>query len=160
VNQLEVTVPSDLEIVMKRSFRAPRRFVFEALTKPELVKQWLTGPPGNSMVDCEIDLRVGGSYRYVWQASNGDLMAAGGVFREIVEPERIVCTESFEEDWYDGESLVTYELIEEDGSTLLIATMSFSSRHGRDLALQSGMETGVDYSYQQLDELVISMAAG
>ena len=91
--KLKLTTRGDREIVMTRSFNATRILVFEAFTKPELVRQWLLGPPGWSMPVCEIDLRVGGHYRYVWRHENGNEMGMGGVFREIVVPERLVSTE-------------------------------------------------------------------
>src|SRR5258708_35267539 len=93
---LKVTTPSDIEIAMTRVFNAPRRLVFDALTKPELVKQWLLGPPGWTMPVCEIDLRVGGAYRYVWRHAHGRAMGVGGVYREIVAPERVVASELIE----------------------------------------------------------------
>src|SRR5271167_1955115 len=97
---LKVTTPSDREIAMTRVFHAPRRLVFDAWTKPELVKQWLLGPPGWTMPVCEIDLRVGGTYRYVWRRdSDGSEMGMGGIFREIVPHERIVSTEVFDQAW-------------------------------------------------------------
>src|SRR5260370_18032095 len=93
---LILTTSGDREIVMTRVFQAPRRLVFDAFTKPELVKQWLLGPPGWSMPVCEIDLRVGGNYRYVWrQVSDGSQMGMGGVYREILPQERIVSTDAF-----------------------------------------------------------------
>src|SRR3989454_4488921 len=101
--KLQITTPSDREIAMTRVFDAPRSLVFDAFTKPELVKQWLLGPPGWSMPVCEIDLRVGGTYRYVWRHANGNEMGMGGVYREIVAPERIVATQKFDEPWYPGE---------------------------------------------------------
>ena len=95
---LKVTTPSEREIVMTRVFDAPRQLLFEAHTKPDLVKRWLLGPPGWSMPVCEIDLRVGGKFRYVWRRDNdGTQMGMGGVYREIEAPERIVNTEKFDE---------------------------------------------------------------
>src|SRR5262249_22153550 len=102
IGSLTVTAVGDREIVMTRSFDAPRRLVFEAITKPELVKRWLTGPPGWTMDVCEIDLRVGGRYRYGWQNVDGRTMAMGGVYREIAAPERVVATEKFDDAWYPG----------------------------------------------------------
>ena len=100
---LKVTTRGDREIVMTREFNAPRRLVFDAFTKPELVKQWLLGPPGWSMPVCEIDLKVGGAYRYVWRRdADGSEMAMGGIFREIVPQERIVSTEVFDRAWLPG----------------------------------------------------------
>src|SRR3982075_999836 len=92
---LKLTTRGDREIVMTRVFDAPRTLVFDAFTKPELVKQWLLGPPGWSMPVCEINLRVGGTYRYVWRHTNGNEMGMGGVYREIAVPERLVATEKF-----------------------------------------------------------------
>src|SRR5882724_8242512 len=99
MNELTVTTPSDREIVMTRDFSAPPHLVFDAYTKPELLKKWLLGPPGWTMPVCEIDLRVDGRYRYVWRNSDGTEMGMGGVFREIVQPGRGVCTQLFDEDW-------------------------------------------------------------
>src|SRR2546422_8615580 len=93
------------EIVMTRIFNATCDLVFEALTKPELVKRWLLGPPGWSMPVCEIDLRVGGSYRYVWRRDNGEEMGMRGVYREVTPPERLVTTEAFDTPWYPGEAV-------------------------------------------------------
>src|SRR5687768_6077484 len=100
---LQITGQGEREIVITRSFDAPRGLVFDAFTKPELVKQWLLGPDGWSMPVCEIDLKVGGAYRYVWRRdADGSEMGMGGVYREIVPNERIVATEKFDQAWYPG----------------------------------------------------------
>ena len=104
---LKVTTPTDREIAMTRVFDAPRNLVFEAYTKPELVKRWLGVHAGWSLAVCEIDLRVGGAYRYVWRGPDGTEMGMGGVYREIVPPERIVATETFDQSWYPGEAVST-----------------------------------------------------
>ena len=153
---LKVTTPTDREIAMTRVFDAPRRLLFGALTKPELVKQWLLGPPGWTMPVCEIDLRVGGAYRYVWRHANGREMGMGGVYREIVPQERVVCTELFDEAWYAGEALVTNVLVEQGGKTTLTLTSRFGSRETRDAVLKSGMESGVAVSYDRLEQLLAS----
>src|SRR5262245_18274031 len=93
---LKVTTPTDRAIVLTRVFEAPRRLVFDAMAKPELLQRWLTGPPGWSMVVCESDTRVGGSFRHVWRGPDGQELAMHGVYREVVPPERIVRTEVFE----------------------------------------------------------------
>src|SRR6266851_566436 len=129
---LKLTTRGDREIVMTRVFDAPRSLVFEAFTKPELVKQWLLGPEGWSMPVCEIDLRVGGKYRYVWRHVNGKEMGMDGVYREIVPQERLVCTELFDEAWYAGESLITTTLVEQGGRTTMTSTMVYVSREVRD----------------------------
>ena len=154
---LKITTPSDRELAMTRVFDAPRRLVFDALTKPEMVKQWLLGPPGWTMPVCEIHLRVGGEYRYVWRRdSNGTEMGMGGVYREIVMPERIVATEKFDEAWYPGEALGTTVLIEQDRKTTLTQTVLYQSREARDGVLKSAMESGVATSYDRLAELLAS----
>jgi len=151
---LKVTTPSDREIAMTRIFDAPRRLVFEALTTPELLKRWLLGPPGWSMIVCEFGLKVGDRYRYVWRHVSGNEMGMGGVLQEIVVPERIVVTEKFDESWYPGEALVTNTLVEQGGKTTLTLTVRYESREARDIALKSPMEQGVAASYDRLAELL------
>ena len=152
---LQIKANGDREIVMTRVFDAPRKLVFDAFTKPELLKQWLLGPPGWSMPVCEIDLRIGGRYRYVWRRdTDGTEMGCGGVYREIVPPERLVHTEQFDNPWYPGESLITTVLDEQQGKTTLTATMLYESRDARDGILKSGMESGVAASYDRLAELL------
>ena len=152
---LQLTAPGEREIVMTRALDAPRQLVFDALTKPELLKQWLLGPPGWSMPLCEIDLRVGGKYRYVWrQDSDGTEMGMGGVYREIVAPQRLVTTERFDEPWYPGEAVGTLVLVEQRGRTTVTQTMRYESREARDAVLKSGMEKGVAASYDRLADLL------
>ena len=156
---LKVTANGDREIVMTRSFNAPRHLVFDALSKPELVKQWLLGPPGWSMPVCEIDFRIGGKYRYVWRHTNGKEMGMGGVYREIVRPERIVNTEVFDESWYPGEAQGTTTIVEQNGKSVLTQTIRYETREARDGVLRSPMESGVAISYNHLEQLLTSMAA-
>jgi uncharacterized protein YndB with AHSA1/START domain len=152
---LTITTPTDCDIVMTRTFRAPRNLVFEALTTPALLKQWLLGPPGWEMVICEVDLRVGGAYRYAWRReSTGKTMAMGGLFQEVVAPERLVATERFDDPWYPGVGLSTTVLEELDGVTTLSNTVRYESRATRDTVLQSGMESGVSVSYDRLEALL------
>jgi uncharacterized protein YndB with AHSA1/START domain len=153
---LSVTAAGDREIVMTRTFDAPRTLVFDAFTKPELVKQWLLGPPGHTMPVCEIDLRAGGKIRYVWRLRNGSDMGMSGAFREVVAPERTVHTESFDEDWTGGEAVVTTRFDERDGKTTVTTTVLYSSRDARDGAMKSGMESGVAISYDRLDDIFAS----
>ena len=152
---LKLTTRGDREIVITRAFDAPRKLVFDAFTKPELVKQWLLGPDGWSMPVCEIDLKVGGKYRYVWRRDkDGTEMGMGGVYREIVAPERIVATEKFDQSWYPGEALGTFVLIEQAGKTTLTETILYESREARDGVLKSGMEKGIVASYDRLAKLL------
>lgn len=157
---LQITTPSDREVAMTRVFDAPRSLVFDALTRPELIRRWLLGPPGWTMTVCEMDLRVGGEYRYVWRKDTGTVMGMGGVIREIVPPERLVMTERFDESWYPGEAVGTMVLVERDGKTTLTQTMLYESLEARDAVLASGMETGVAYSYDRLADLLASLEAG
>lgn len=157
MGNLKVTTPSDREIAMTRVFDAPRQLVFDAHTKPELVKRWLLGPPGWSMPVCEMDVRVGGKYRWVWRHdTNGTEMGMGGVYREIRAPERLVNTEKFDEAWYPGEGVGTLVLVEQSGKTTLTHTMRYESREARDAVLKSGMEKGVTASYDRLADLLAS----
>ncbi|HKQ48234.1 MAG TPA: SRPBCC family protein [Phycisphaerae bacterium] len=155
--KLKITTPGDREVVMTRAFNAPRHLVWQALTKPDLVKRWLLGPPGWSMPVCEIDLKVGGAYRYVWrQDSNGLLMGMRGVYREVVAPERLVATEVFDESWYPGEALDTTVLVEQGGTTTVTLTVLYDSREARDTVLKTPMTEGVAGGYDRLEELLAS----
>jgi len=138
------------EIVVTRVFDAARRKVWDALTQPEQLKQWLGVFAGNTMAVCEVELRVGGRYRFVWRLPDGSEMGMGGVYREIVAPERFVATERFDQPWYPGEALVTQVLAEKDGRTTLTATMRYESRAARDGVLSSPMERGIIASYDKL----------
>jgi uncharacterized protein YndB with AHSA1/START domain len=151
---MKVTTPTDREIVLTRVFDAPRHLVFDAMSKPELVRQWLLGPPGWSMPVCEIDLRVGGSYRYLWRSVDGTEMGMRGVYREVSPPERVVQTEVFDDPWYPGEAVGTAVLVEQDGKTTLTTTIRYESRAIRDAVLKSNMERGVAASYDRLAELL------
>jgi uncharacterized protein YndB with AHSA1/START domain len=159
MNKLKVEARSDREIVMTRAFDAPRHLVFDAFTKPDLLRQWLLGPPGWSMPVCEIDFQVGGRYRYVWTHRDGAEMGAGGVYKEIVVPERIVATERFDQPWYPGEGLGTVVLTEHAGKTTLTQTLLYESGEARDMVLRSPMESGVTMSYDQLEHLLASREA-
>ena len=152
---LKLTTRGDREIVITRAFDASRKLVFDAFTKPELVKRWLLGPDGWSMPVCEIDLKVGGKYRYVWRRDkDGTEMGMGGVYREIVAPERIVATEKFDQSWYPGEAVGTFVLIAQAGKTTLTETILYESREARDGVLKSGMEKGIVASYDRLEKLL------
>jgi len=157
---LKVATPSDREIVMTRVFDAPRHLVWEAMTRPELVQRWLFGPPGWSMPVCEIDLRVGGNYRYLWRHdSDGHQMGMRGIYREVVPPERLVATESFDESWYPGEALDTWVLVEQGGRTTITLTVLYESREARDAVLKTPMADGVAAGYDRLAEMLASGAA-
>ena len=153
---LTVTAVSDREIRITRSFNAPRQLVFDAHTKPELVRRWLFGPPGWVFDVCEIDLRVGGAYRYVWRHPPDTVMGMGGVYREIRAPERIVATEKFDDPWYSGEAVGTLVLTEHGGVTTLNNTIKYESKEARDAVLRSPMESGLKMGYDRLAAMVES----
>lgn len=144
----------DREVVMSRVLAAPRTLVFDAFTKPELVSRWLLGPDGWTMPICEIDLRVGGKYRYVWRNAKGTEMGMGGAFREVVAPERLVHTEKFDDAWYPGEALITTVFDEHAGQTTVTQTILTVSAEAQKAMLKSGMETGVIASYNRLEEIL------
>jgi uncharacterized protein YndB with AHSA1/START domain len=153
-----LSTPSDREIEIERDFDAPRQLVFDAFTKPELVRRWLLGPDGWTMPVCEIDLTVGGTYRYVWRKeSTGQQMGMGGVFREIVRPERIVATEKFDESWYPGEAVDTTVFEEKGPTTKVRLTVLYESKEARDAATRSGMEHGMVAGYNRLEQVLASL---
>ena len=156
----KVTTPSDREIVLTRLFDAPRQLLFEAMSKPEHIKQWWGRlGDGYSVPICEVDLRVGGRWRFVNQTPNGDRVEFYGVYREIDPPGRIVFTEIFAA-YPDTESVVTSELTEEGGRTRLTATVLYPSLEVRDMVLQTGMATGAGISYDRLEDLVAALQRG
>ena len=152
-----MTTPSDLEIRLTRLFDAPRALVFEAMHTPEHVKQWWGClAQGYSVPVCEIDLRPGGTWRFVNRLPNGKEVAFHGVYREIARPERVVNTEIFEE-YPDVESLVTTVLTEESGKTRLTVTARYPSAEVRDIVLKSGMDRGAALSYDHLEEVAAAL---
>ncbi len=153
---LRIETPSDLELRILRDFNAPRRLVFEAWTKPDLVKRWLAGPAGWTMTLCRIDLKVGGEYRYQWRHEDGREMGLGGVYLEVEAPVKTVATEAFDEAWYAGEAVVSTVLTEAAGRTTCTMTVRYASKEARDMAAKSGMEKGMEASYERLDDLLAS----
>ena len=157
---LKITKSGDRDLVMIRDFDAPRTLVYDAHTKPDLVRQWLLGPPGWTMPVCDMDVRVGGTYRWVWRKeTDGAEMGLGGVYREVRAPERLVTTERFDEAWYPGESLNTLVLVEQGGRTTLTQTMRYESPAAREAVIKSGMEKGVEASYDRLNDVLAASAA-
>jgi uncharacterized protein YndB with AHSA1/START domain len=151
---LTVTTTSDREVALTRVLNAPRALVFDALTKPALVQRWMLGNMGATMPVCEIDLRVGGGYRFVWRNPDGSEFAMNGVYREIVRPERIINTQRFESPWLPGESVLTTTLVESGGKTTFTSTTLYDSIETRDKVLTSGMEAGASASYDRLEALL------
>jgi uncharacterized protein YndB with AHSA1/START domain len=143
---------SDEEISISRDFVAPRELVFDAHTKPEHVSQWLLGPEGWSMPVCEIDLRPGGSWHFVWRKDDGEELEMRGVYQDVVRPERIVNTESWGGDW--AETLHTVTFTQQGDTTTVTQVVRYPSRDDRDAALATGMMSGVERSFELLDALL------
>lgn len=157
--KLTVTAAGDREIRMTRTFDAPRRMVFDAWTKPELLKRWLGVFEGWSMAVCEVDLRVGGGYRFVWRHTGGAEMGMRGTYLEVVAAERLKSTEVFDDRWYEGDAVGTLTFDERDGRTTVTNAVMYASREARDGVLKSPMEHGVSAGYDKLAELLATPEA-
>ena len=158
-DSFQVTTPSDQEIRLTRVFNAPRQLVFDAMTRPEHVKRWWGQlGEGYSVPVCEIDLRVGGRWRFVNRHPKGEA-AFYGEYREITPPSRLVFTEIYEP-FPDGVSVVTTEFTEEDGKTRMTATVRYPSMQVRDMVMGSGMARGAGMSYDRLEELLAERKGG
>lgn len=155
----QTSLPSEREFTLTRTFDAPRRLVFDAYTRPEMIRQWLFGPAEWPMVVCEIDLRVGGRLRYVWRHKERGDMSMSGVFREVAVPERLVHTELFDEDWTGGETLLTTTFVESGGRTTVASTVRYSSQAARDSALETPMVEGWSQGHDRLDELLATLVS-
>ncbi len=154
-----LTTPSDRDIQLTRLFDAPRSLVFEAMSKPEHITQWWGRlGEGYSVPVCEVDLRPGGTWRFVNRTPKGELATFYGVYREIAPPERMVFTEIFEP-FPDAESVVTVVLTDESGKTRLTLTARYPSLDVRNMVLKTGMEKGAAISYDRLEEVVARLAA-
>ena len=152
-DSFKLTTPSDREITITRLFDAPRRLVFDAMTIPEHVRRWWgILDDKHSVTVCEIDLRVGGAWRFVGRGPEGEIPAFYGIYREITPPERLVYTENFEP-FPDAEAIVTQVLTEEGGKTRLTVTSLYPSLDVRDMVLKTGMDKGAALSYNRLDDV-------
>jgi uncharacterized protein YndB with AHSA1/START domain len=157
-NRMTMILPSDREIVLSRVFDAPRRLVFEAWTRPEHVRRWY-GCGAFELVACEIDLRVGGAWRYTLRESDRLIHTMQGVYREISPPSRLVYTEQYVTPGFTSkEALVTVLLAEHDGMTILTSTVLHASKADRDAHLATGMEKGAGTTLDRLAEHLATMA--
>lgn len=153
--KLEVTTPSDTEITMSRRFDAPPELVWDAYTRPELVKQWLYGLEKWKLQVFELELRPGGRVRYEWHGPDGEVMGLTGEVREADRPRRLVHTELFDEDWTGGETVVTLTFEPAGrGGTLLHMNILYSSKEARDAALETPMAEGMEMGYARLERLL------
>jgi len=151
---MKLALSGDREVVVTRHFNASRQLVWDAMTKPELIKRWLTGPPGWTMPVCEMDMKIGGKYRWVWRGPDGTEMGMGGVHREVVPPERIVNTQLFDQDWTGGEAVGTVVLTEENGKTLMTNTVRYATPEAREAVLKTPMEQGMAMGYDRLEQVL------
>jgi len=168
----QVTTPSDREVLVVRSFKAPRALVYRAYSEPALIQRWMLGPPDGdrpfgrwTMPVCEMDMRVGGQFRWRWLSEDGTQeFGFFGVFREVEPGVRTVHTETFDPGTLGGsmggEAVITTTFDERDGITTVTTRMEYSSKEARDTAIATGMTDGMDYSFQGLDALLPSLAGG
>jgi uncharacterized protein YndB with AHSA1/START domain len=154
---LKVTTPTDREIVVTRVFNAPRKLVFDAWTNPKYLPHWMLGPDGWTMPVCEIDLRPGGAWHFVWRHASGKEMEMRGSYREVQPPERVVSSESWGPDW--PETLNTVVFSEDAGKTTATITLLYASKEARDAALNTGMKQGMAMSYDRLEAFLLSLGA-
>jgi uncharacterized protein YndB with AHSA1/START domain len=156
----QVTLPSEREVKVTRTFKAPRALVFRAYTEPELLRRWLLGPPGWSMPVCEMDVRVGGRFRWRWRSEeNGQEFGFTGTFREVQPSSKIVHTEAYDPGSVGGgypgsDAIVTVTFTEDGGVTTMTTLIDFGSKEARDGAVGTGMTDGMEQSYELLDQLL------
>ncbi|MGK5554896.1 SRPBCC domain-containing protein [Actinomadura kijaniata] len=150
---VHVETPGETDIVMTRTFDAPPALVFDAWTRPELLRRWL-GARGWHLTRCEVDLREGGRWRFEWAGPDGASMANGGVYREVDRPRRLVCTERFDDQSYPGETLVTHDFADLGGTTLLTSTFRYATPEARAAVLAYPMARGVAEGYARLDRVL------
>ena len=155
----EAQVLSDTQVRVSRVIRGDVELVWRAHHDPDLVRRWMLGPDGWTMPVCEIDLRVGGAFRYEWRNTDGSTMGMGGEYRAIEPPERIENSEKFDEAWYEGEAHVTQRLVEHAGGRRMTLTLTvlYDSRQVRDGVLASPMKDGVTMCYDRLAKLLAEM---
>ncbi len=163
-NTAQVSLPSDREVKVVRRFNAPRALVYQAYTEPKLMKRWLTAMPGWSMPVCEMDVRVGGAYRWRWRNEDGGAeFGFTGVFRDAEPAARLSHTQIYDPGDVGGdmgdEALITVEFSEEKGVTTVTTLMDFGSKEARDAAISTGMTDGMEMSYQKLEEVLTEQSA-
>lgn len=154
---LDVATPSDTEIVMTRVFDAPCDLVFDAYTRPAMLRGWLGGAEWTIDV-CEVDLRVGGGYRWTWHNAEGKQIGERGTYREIVPGARIVADSAFDEPWYPGNCVETIAFASQRDATAVSTTLRYDTREARDIALDAGLTRGVTESYERLDAVLAAPA--
>lgn len=161
-NAAQVSLPSDREVKVVRRFNAPSALVYRAYTEPALMRRWLTAMPGWSMPVCEMDVRVGGAYRWRWRSEDDVEFGFSGVFRDVKPAARLAHTQVYDPGDMGGsmgdEALITVEFSEKDGVTTVTTLMDFGSKEARDAAMSTGMTDGMEMSYQSLEKLLAETA--
>jgi uncharacterized protein YndB with AHSA1/START domain len=157
VGETTLTTPSERELVVTRVFDAPRELVWEAWTNPEHLPNWLLGPEGWTMPVCEIDLRPGGAWHFVWRRDDGSEMEMRGEYREVAPPERLVNTESWGGVWPETVNTVAFD--EQDEKTTVTLTVLYPSQEAREAATATGMESGMNHSFDLLDGYLASITS-
>ncbi len=157
---IEVSQPSDREVRVVRTFKAPRQLVWDAHTNPDLIRKWMLGPPGWDMPECEMDVRVGGAYRWRWRnQADGKEFGFYGEFTEVNEPGRIAHTQHYDPGDIGGAmesgepALISTDYTESNDVTTLTMTMQFASKEIRDGAVSTGMTDGMEIGYARLDDM-------
>jgi len=153
VGGLSAALPSGREILLTRHFKAPRQLLWDCHTQPALIRKWLLGPPGWTMPVCEVDLRVGGKYRYEWHAEGGLAMAMSGTYRELEAPARLADTQMFDDNWTQGPADTTLVFVEDKDGTRLELTIVYASEQARDFALSTPMMEGMEAGYERIDAI-------
>jgi len=148
----DFSTPSDTEIRAIRVFDAPRELVWAMHTDPKHIANWMTGPEGWTMPVCEVDVRKGGRWKYMWRKSKGEEMAMEGAFVEVVPPSKLVTSERWGPEW--PETINTVELSERGKQTVLTMTIKYPSKEARDAAMATGMREGMEQSYARLDRVL------
>jgi len=155
--ELDLSTPTDTTIVLTRSFDAPRRLVWEAMFTPDKMRRWMLPPPGWTMTTCKCDARVGGALEIAWKSEDADpAMTLRGVFTEVVQHERMVHTETMAlgSGQVIGSLVEKHEFFEDDGVTTMRITQTYATKEGRDGAIASGMDEGMEACYKHLDSLL------
>lgn len=153
---LQLSTSGDREIVLNRVFDAPRHLVFDAFTKPDLLTRWY-GARGWNLITCEVDLRIGGAWRFVSRGPDGAEMGQSGVYQLIAPSDRLTYTELFDNQSYPGESLIDHEFAERDRKTTLTSTLRFATAEGRDIVLRYPMRRGAAEGFDRLADLLDQM---
>jgi uncharacterized protein YndB with AHSA1/START domain len=164
LDKAQVSLPSDREVRVVRAFKAPRALVYQAHTTPALVQRWMLGPPGWTMPVCEMDVRVGGRFRWRWRSEeDGKEFGFHGEYREVRAAARLVHTEIYDPGDVGGNmgdgALIAIDFSESAGLTIVTSVMDFGSKAARDAAMATGMTDGMEMSHQQLDALLAEIGA-